>query len=128
MTVYRILKAEGKSPMVIKKGFCWPVVIAGPVWACYKRFWPAVLVITGVIVGLRFGIRGAVDSGLPIVADALFVAHAVFLYLLGRNANLLLTSYVVSRGYKITDYVQVDSLDAARDIAKGVVRPSPEKK
>jgi hypothetical protein len=125
MKTFRILTAEGKPPIATKKGFCWPAFFFGVFWALYKRFWPAagvLLVLTVVLRALPRMIDFPQLPGMRFVLLTLFVALMV---VVGFYANILLTTYLVTRGYKVTSEVNANSESDAFDAVVDSLRSRP---
>ncbi|GAA5177112.1 hypothetical protein GCM10025771_13690 [Niveibacterium umoris] len=124
MTIYRVLKAEKRPTIVVKKGFCWPALFVAPFWALYKKFWPLAAVTAGVAATLNFAVRYAIQNDAMLLGYLITGAHVAFLIFVAKNANLLLTSYLLSKGYEVTDNLEAESYDEALDLANGIRRGS----
>jgi len=119
MTTYRILKAEGKAPLAIAKEFNWPAALLAPLWAAYKGFWPGALIFAAGNIFLRFIVK-TLETGTSYFPVIGFVCLFIgWTFLIGKYANLLLTAYKTSKGYKLVDLLEAVNEDAALEIADG---------
>ena len=125
--IVRILEADGREPIAVKKGFCWPAAAFGAFWALFKRFWSGAAVLLGVMVVVNTLGRAAERSGSMVLSFASFVLLTAALYLIGRYANLAFTAYLTSKGYRVVTEVEADSPEGALRIfaERGAVTATP---
>ena len=109
MTTYRILEAGGKPQVALKKGFCWPAVFFGVLWALFKSFWSGAIVLLAVAAVTNSLVRIAEQShsAALIVASLLLWIGASFV--VGYYANFAYLAYLTTKGYRVVAQVIADS-------------------
>jgi len=70
VTIYRILEADGRPQVALKKGFCWPACFLGVLWALFKRFWSGAIVLFGISVVTNFLTMMAEQAGSAVLIFA----------------------------------------------------------
>jgi len=98
----RTMIAEGRPTIRVGKGFNWPALVLGPIWAIYKSFWPAAAALVVIYGGLRMIASQATQSGYPFLNLLALLAIVAIAILVGFYANVLYAAYLTTKGYRVS--------------------------